>query len=191
MKNFKVLIAAGLPLFVCSNIYASDAANRTVPDNLIAAFEQVQTELNTNSQIQTFLTDLKAKIDGGADVNAKNAFGLSPIVYAVTLASWTSSAEIASQRNQLVSFLIANGASVNQVSGDGWFPLHYVMVGVVGLGVENPRLIEILCNAGADPLGKSQKRLKEFPLGVTPKEMLMLQTQKPSRKVMDAFSSCK
>jgi ankyrin repeat protein len=59
----------------------------------------------------------KQAIADGADVNAKDKHGLTPLHYATANGRKP-------RHKEIVELLIANGAAVNAMSNSGWTPLH-------------------------------------------------------------------
>jgi len=60
------------------------------------------------------LAAIRAELDKGVDVNAKDNEGRTPLHYAAKYAT-----------KQVVELLIPNGADVNAKDEDGWTPLHF------------------------------------------------------------------
>ena len=73
---------------------------------------------------------VKYHIDAGADVNAKDEEGATPLHYAAT--------------KEITELLIANGADVNAKDDDGWTPLYF------GVAVGDKESVELLIGKGAD-----------------------------------------
>ena len=79
------------------------------------------------------LEAVKQHLADGADVNAKDKYGLTPLHHA----AWQG-------RNEIVELLIANGADVNAKDVDGGTPLHYAA------WQGRNEIVELLIANGAD-----------------------------------------
>ena len=79
------------------------------------------------------LEAVKQHLADGADVNAKDKYGLTPLHHA----AWQG-------RNEIVELLIANGADVNAKDVDGGTPLHYAA------WQGRNEIVELLIAKGAD-----------------------------------------
>ena len=84
------------------------------------------------------LNKIKRLIEMGADVNAKNGYGYSPLRLAVR------------GDNKLIKLLISAGADVNTKDYRGESPLHIAILN------ENIALVKLLISAGADVNAKDK-----------------------------------
>ena len=104
---------------------------------------------------------VKALIEEGADVNAKNENGWSPLHWAVML-----------EHKEIVELLIAHGADVNAKNKWGWTPLHMAALFC------RTEIAKFLLSHGADVNAKStkewEKLLSKFPAGSTPLDVAKL-----------------
>jgi len=82
------------------------------------------------------LAAIRAELDKGVDVNAKDNEGRTPLHYAAKYAT-----------KQVVELLIPNGADVNAKDEDGWTPLHFAAT---------KEIVELLINEGADVNAKNK-----------------------------------
>ena len=82
------------------------------------------------------LAAIRAELDKGVDVNAKDNDGRTPLHYAAKYAT-----------KQVVELLIPNGADVNAKDEDGWTPLHFAAT---------KEIVELLINEGADVNAKNK-----------------------------------
>ena len=86
---------------------------------------------------------VKVLIDNGADVNAKDDSGDTPLHWAAFTGA-----------RKITRMLIAAGADVNAKDSEGWTPLH--MAALHGQG----RIVRMLLAAGADPnISDNRKRI--------------------------------
>ena len=74
-------------------------------------------------------------LQAGAEVDAKNAYGSTPLHVAC-----------AARASPACMSLVEAGADVNAVNNGGWTPLHYAMRG--GEGCNDPALVEWLVRRG-------------------------------------------
>ena len=81
-------------------------------------------------------TLLTQKLESGASVNVKDAYGQTPLMYAATSAS----------NPEVITLLLAAGADINAQTDTGWTALMYA-----ARDNQNPEMILTLMNAGADP----------------------------------------
>ncbi|MDB4712759.1 ankyrin repeat domain-containing protein [bacterium] len=104
------------------------------------------------------LEAVKQHLADGADVNAKDKYGLTPLHHA----AWQG-------RNEIVELLIANGADVNAKDVDGGTPLHEAASDgrkeVVELLIDNGADVNVKDDRGMTPLdwaeGVSRRDLPE------------------------------
>ena len=104
------------------------------------------------------LEAVKQHLADGADVNAKDKYGLTPLHYA----AWQG-------RNEIVELLTANGADVNAKDVDGGTPLHEAASDgrkeVVELLIDNGADVNVKDDRGMTPLdwaeGVSRRDLPE------------------------------
>ncbi|MEX2535348.1 MAG: ankyrin repeat domain-containing protein [Trueperaceae bacterium] len=82
------------------------------------------------------LTELQTLLDSGTNVDARDEFGQTPLIYALS--------EGAGQ--PVVSELLAAGADVNVVTETGWTPLMYA-----ARDADSAETVQLLMFAGADP----------------------------------------
>ena len=80
--------------------------------------------------------DVRAELDGGADVMARTEYGNTPLHSAALSGSPAS-----------VQTLLDAGADVMARTTTGWTPLH---------GAGNPEVIQALLNAGADVMARKK-----------------------------------
>lgn len=85
---------------------------------------------------------IEALINAGADVNASNSSGMTPLMYALQL----------SLESGFIDSLIKHGADVNKSDNDGHTPLM-----VMGLYDPKTSIVRSLLKAGADPSVKDKK----------------------------------
>ena len=85
------------------------------------------------------LAGVQAELDKGADVNAKNESGVTPLLWA----AWKGHKEVA-------ELLIANGADVNAKMSKGWTPLN------ITIEFEHSEIADLLRKHG----GKTGEELK-------------------------------
>ncbi|MCE2993293.1 MAG: ankyrin repeat domain-containing protein, partial [Candidatus Jidaibacter sp.] len=101
--------------------------------------DQTQNQNELNNQLYKYIAngqidDVKMSLAKGADVNAVNHSGQSPLHLAAE-----------NGNEKVVELLIGKGANVNAVDKDGWSPLH--------LAAENAheKVVKLLCAHGANP----------------------------------------
>ncbi len=80
---------------------------------------------------------VKRAIEAGAEVNAKNDNGQTPLMLAIAL----------NQNPEIIKMLLSAGANVNAKDKNGKTPLVYAAT-----FNQNPEIIKLLLEAGADPL---------------------------------------
>lgn len=85
---------------------------------------------------------VKTLIDAGANVNAQNKRGWSPLMSAVNC---SNSVESFQNRESIVKLLLDSEADINLKDKDGWTAL------MVAIKSSNIKIITILLEAGADP----------------------------------------
>ena len=116
----------------------------------------------------------------GADVNARDESGNTPLLLAIREGGGGTAGSPASEDPAVVTLLLEAGADVNARDNNGVTPLHHAAGGrrvIEGRGwgrVENPAIVTTLLEAGADVNarvggddGRDLFRLT-FPLGTTP-----------------------
>ncbi len=82
----------------------------------------------------------RSLIRAGADVNATDEFGMTPIL----LATRHDYPQEGGDLDAMIDFLINNGANINAVASDGWTPLHFAV------NYLSRDLMARLINAGAE-----------------------------------------
>lgn len=86
----------------------------------------------------------------GADVNARDAHGATPLMYAA-----------AQVGPEAATFLLAHGADIKAADKDGWTTLHYAAFapprGPQGVGSRNPATASLLVAAGANVNARDKK----------------------------------
>ena len=83
---------------------------------------------------------VRAALDAGADLEARDELGLTPLMFA---AATNSNPEV-------VQVLLEAGADVEARDEDGWTPLMLAAV-----NNENPEMVQVLLEAGADATAKN------------------------------------
>jgi Ankyrin repeats (3 copies) len=104
------------------------------------------------------LDQVKQAVLAGANVNAVNHLGKSPLHYAIAL-----------RKTDIVKYLLVNGALVNTTNEEVESPLYYAVRGLSGINdVESKRIIKILGKAGAKIKNADIKyaRQAHFPIVV-------------------------
>ncbi len=107
----------------------------TLPFGRPSPAEEAQANLFEAVQMGD-LEALAARLTGGADPNARDAFGQSPLMYAV--------GEYANL--EVAQVLLAADAQVDALTDAGWTPLMYA-----ARDASSPEVPLLLLNAGADP----------------------------------------
>ena len=97
---------------------------------------------------------MESEIFNGADINAKNALGRTPLMYAAAHAS----------KAAVVQYLIEQGATIDACSMAGWQPLHFLAASNQEKDVL--AIAEILLSAGADPLAPTSLSIIDTPLAM-------------------------
>lgn len=127
--------------------------------------------------IKGFLEKLKTALADGADIDAADEYGNTPLVTAVY---WGPT------YTDIVAMLLLHGAYPNVFTA-GVTPLH--MAALHAIDDSSVTTIELLCAAGADPDAKSLMKIRGYPEGVTPAEIIRLR-RRESSKVMTAMETC-
>ena len=100
------------------------------------------------------LEDVQKEIDNGADVNATNEYGGTPLTHATY-----------QNNDEIVKLLIYKGADVNATTKDGWTPLMYVAEYSAEYSSVNAlKIIELLVGNGADVNAKNNDGKTVFDL---------------------------
>lgn len=102
-------------------------------------------------------------IDAGADVDAQDAFGFSPLIKAA--AGFMSVAT--SRHVDTVQVLLAAGANVDATTNDFWTSLMFAARGVFAGAGANAELVETLLEAGADRTARNRDGDTAFDIAVT------------------------
>jgi ankyrin repeat protein len=136
----ELLIAKGADV----NAKNNEGKNPVVPlplERLNFSNWRDKNETPLHSMASSNLEDLaKLLLSNGADVNAKNSEGSTPLHYAVTIAC------LRKRGTGMVELLLAKGADVNTKDNEGKTPLHWVS-GYVNVSDD---LVELLIANGAD-----------------------------------------
>ena len=90
---------------------------------------------------------LQAAIDQGADVNARNSSGVTPLMAAAGN----------NQNPEVITTLLRAGADIEARDGVGWTPLIYA-----ALGNKNPEVTTALLKAGANVKAKDSQGKTAF-----------------------------
>lgn len=106
---------------------------------IFRSWDEVENSKLNPEDIESLAANLQAAIEKGANVNASDKFGNTPLLIASYWAAWRGDGH---HFNDIVKLLLANGADPNADSDVGT-PLHLAAIG------KNVGLIEILCAAGA------------------------------------------
>jgi ankyrin repeat protein len=122
MKHLLLTTIAAVVLVGCVTSQSPEPTTAKAPDISIH-------EAAANGNIEA----VKQHIAAGADVNAKNNWGWTPLYYA----AWVGHKEVA-------ELLIANGADVNKEDDDESTPLHYAAL------KGQKEIAELLIAKGAD-----------------------------------------
>lgn len=135
MKKYILAIVLGFGIvFQCQLVYAqmedttvdSSINTQTVDKNILADEELMETI--TPEQLEEYIAK-------GADVNARDDDGITPLMYAVGDKD---------HKFNVIETLLKNGADVNAKSNDGYTPLHAAVHG------ENLETILLLLERGAN-----------------------------------------
>ena len=105
------------------------------PDALVNFLVKVKCE---NADVNRVLEQVKDFVSNGADVNAKNRHGTTPLHGAVEIG-----------QIKIVEFLVAKGANVNAKGLDDLTPLHLA-------ATRNIEVVELLVSNGADVNAKAE-----------------------------------
>jgi ankyrin repeat protein len=136
----ELLIAKGADV----NAKNNEGKNPVVPlplERLQFPYWRDKNETPLHRMVRTNLEDLaKLLLSNGADVNALNSEGSTPLHYAVTMAS------LRKRGTGMAELLLAKGADVNAKDNEGKTPLHWVS-GYVNVSDD---MVELLITNGAD-----------------------------------------
>jgi hypothetical protein len=95
------------------------------------------------------LVDVKRLVQEGANVNCKDVYGMTPLI-------WAS----CHGHTEVMRFFIEKGANVHANSNTGWTPLHYAInrshLGSTFLSLDNGADLSVTNNEGKTPLDKAK-----------------------------------
>lgn len=97
---------------------------------------------------------MESAIFAGADINAKNALGRTPLMYAAAHAS----------KAAVVLYLVEQGATIDACSMAGWQPLHFLAAS--NQEKDALAIAEILLSAGADPHAPTSLSMIDTPIAM-------------------------
>jgi len=121
---------------------------------------------------------MESAIFAGADINAKNALGRTPLMYAAAHAS----------KAAVVQYLIEQGATIDACSMAGWQPLHFLAASNQEKDVL--AIAEILLSAGADPLAPTSLSIIDTPMAMAqrlnPRLKKMMENWEPESQRVQA-----
>ena len=121
---------------------------------------------------------MESAIFAGADINAKNALGRTPLMYAAAHAS----------KAAVVLYLVEQGATIDACSMAGWQPLHFLAASNQEKDVL--AIAEILLSAGADPLAPTSLSIIDTPLAMAqrlnPRLKKMMENWEPESQRVQA-----
>lgn len=147
IRHFAVALLAGAALGIGPVLPASAQAliSPAMPQRLIDLDFFSSGLGGDTKKIRPFIEKLKAAIDSGADIEAADNYGNTPLMNATYWAAWTTSDWGA---NDVVAFLLTRGANPNKG--------HTGMGNMTPLDMAahslwpNVELVELLCAAGAN-----------------------------------------
>ena len=130
----------------CAKLCDNDFWANATPDQVSAELRTADVTARTETTGETPLhvaaslvddpTLLAILLDQGADPNASNAIGWTPLHWAAN-AVWSN--------DQVIALLIDRGADVNARDSDGLTPLHYAATN------SHPSIVHLFIDRGADP----------------------------------------
>ena len=140
-KNAKITICAALCVVLMAMQPGKRGPDSPTQEPSAKKTRTVQELLSKAIAAQDF-NAVQHAIENGADLNAKNANGGTPLMVVVQLISNNQTDE---NFLQIIRLLLANNANPNIITNDKITPLHQAVLG------GNTRVVELLLAAAADP----------------------------------------
>ena len=127
-------------------------------------------------EVKAFLQKIEAAIDSGADLDAPDEYGNTPLL---TATYWSAISYHDWGANDVVAYLLQRGANPNvqHKKFQNQTPLHLAAISLW----PNTRLVEMLCAAGANPNAKPE------PAKISPLE---LSQESKFPRLSQAMSKC-
>jgi hypothetical protein len=153
-----ILIACGS----FSISYAQPDTLASTPKRLIDVFGPAPQEVIGNPK--AFIAKIAPAIDAGADIEAADDYGNTPLMTAVYWATmWGGDATTGWPPNEIVAYLLSRGANPN---GHLNSPAHSINMTPLHMAAHtqfNVPLIEMLCAAGANPNSVGVVQIRNGP----------------------------
>ena len=155
---FEVLLAGGADMQEGPALLYYAARNPAAFEALLAA--GVDLDVNADGRMLLHVaagghdtTVLDLLLAAGADVNARDQYGETPLHEAARYSGWREIGRgaVADLGTAVVEALLAAGADVHARSNGGWTPLHAAADSTL-----NPAVVEVLLSAGADPDARNE-----------------------------------